>query len=54
MPWQHACLRTSLCLESFSGCAGKGEGLKRDKTLYRCWVGEQCGMAVAWRGLGDT
>lgn len=30
------------------------EGLTRNKALYGCCVGEQCGMAEAWRGLQDT
>lgn len=52
VPSQYTWLHPSLCLkESFSRCAGMREGLKAP---CRCGVDEQHGMAVVWRGLGDT
>lgn len=47
LPTSFTVLRTA----SFSGFARMREGLKAP---YPCGVGEQHGMAVAWRGLGDT
>lgn len=46
------CARVLHC--AWKSVWGMREGLKRDQTLHSCWVGEQHGVTVAWRDLGDT